>query len=193
MLRHTFTLVLGLALTGTASAAGWADALFTEHQKDFGFVPRGPMLTYPFHFTNTTGQPITVSGVRVSCGCTSAVVLKGRLNASESTAVVANMDSSRFSGTKTVTIFITFSEPQFDEVRLFVTANSRDDLNLSPDGLRFGKVRVARVPRAVSRSLSTGTRHGRLSAPKGIVLSSSRVSRSCGGLPRKSPISSTPR
>lgn len=146
MFRLTFSVVLALAFAAPSWAAGWADALFVEHQKDFGAVPRGPMLTHPFHFTNTTGQPISIGGARVSCGCTSAVVLKNYLNPGESTAVVATMDTSRFAGPKTVTIYVSFQQPQFDEARLYVTANGRDDLYISPEGFQFGKVRQGKSP-----------------------------------------------
>ena len=153
MVRHSLVILAGLCLTGPASAGSWADSLFEELGKDFGSVPRGPVLTHPFHLTNTTKNVVTIGNVRVSCGCTTVVALKSRLNPGESTTVVAHMDSGRFVGSRTVTIFVRFDEPQFEEVRLWVRAYSRDDLFVSPDTLAFGKIKQGSSPTATAQRL----------------------------------------
>jgi hypothetical protein len=150
MIRHSLAFLVSLCLCGGASAGTWADALFEELGKDFGSVSRGPMLTHPFHLTNNTNQVVTIGGIRVSCGCTTAIALKSRLNPGESTDVVAHMDSGRFVASRTVTIFVRFDEPQFEEVRLWVRAYSRDDLILSPDNLAFGDVKHGSTPSAAA-------------------------------------------
>jgi hypothetical protein len=138
MFRYSLVLAVGLCLAGSVSANSWADGLFDELNKDFGSVPRGPMLTHPFHLVNKTKVPVNISGVRVSCGCTTATALKGSLAPGEDTVVLAQMDTRRFSGVKTVTIYVTFDRPNFEEVRLWVQANSRDDVSVSPESLAFG-------------------------------------------------------
>ena len=60
--------------------------------------------------------------------------------------ILARMDTGRFSGVKAVTIFVQFDQPQWEEVRLWVQANSRDDVTISPDSLAFGKVRRGSAP-----------------------------------------------
>ena len=84
--------------------------------KDFGSVARGPVQTHAFRVVNNTKQPVNISSVRVSCGCTSASAVKPFLNPGEETAVVARMDTSRFIGVKRVTIFVQFDRPTFEEV-----------------------------------------------------------------------------
>src|SRR5262249_38855322 len=121
---------LGLASTGTA---GWAEGMFDELTKDFGSVPRGPAVSHPFRLTNNTGQQVHIRGVRVSCGCTSASAEDRDVAPGKSTVINATMDTRRFIGFKQVTIYVTFDEPQYDEVRLIVRANGRDDINLSPE------------------------------------------------------------
>jgi hypothetical protein len=54
---------------------------------------------------------------------------------------MVEMDTRRFSGAKTVIIYVQFSQPKFDEVRLSVTANSRDDVSVLPESLAFGKIK----------------------------------------------------
>jgi hypothetical protein len=141
MLRYGLVLLAGLCAAGPAAAASWADALFDELSKDFGSVPRGPTLVHPFRVVNKTGGPVSISSVRVSCGCTSATALRSYLNPGEETAVVARMDTTRFTGVKSVTIYVQFNQPAFEEVRLWVQANARYDFNVAPDALAFGQIK----------------------------------------------------
>jgi len=154
MLRYSLVLLVGLGAPGLTSAGSWADAMFEDLSKDFGSVPRGPMLNYPFHLTNSTRSTVHITSVRVSCGCTSATALRDTLAPGQSTAVVAQMDTRRFSGPKAVTIFVQFDQPAWEEVRLWVQANSRDDVSISPEALAFGHIRRGSSPKnAVSISL----------------------------------------
>src|SRR5262245_2672965 len=109
MLRYSLVLVAGLLATSTAGAATWADGLFDELNKDFGSVPRGPTVVHHFRVNNNTKGPVTISHVRVSCGCVTAIALKGLLQPGEETSVVAHMDTTRFVGMKTVTIYVQFN------------------------------------------------------------------------------------
>jgi hypothetical protein len=146
MLRYSLVCLAGLLMAGSAGAASWADAMFEELSKDFGSVPRGPALTYPFRLVNKTGGVVTIASVRVSCGCTTATALKNTLNPGEETAILAQMDTRRFTGVKTVTIYVQFDRPAWEEVRLWLQANGRDDITVSPDTLAFGLTRRGAVP-----------------------------------------------
>jgi Protein of unknown function (DUF1573) len=148
MHRYGFVLLAGLMAAGPAAAASWADGLFDELNKDFGSVPRGPTLVHPFRVVNKTNGPVSIVSVRVSCGCTSATALRSYLNPGEETAVVARMDTTRFTGVKSVTIYVQFDRPAFEEVRLWVQANARNDFAVSPDSLAFGQVRRGSAPAA---------------------------------------------
>ena len=141
MLRYSLVLALGLAFTGTASASNWADSMFDELSRDFGSVPRGPTLTHPFRLVNKTNATVHISSVRVSCGCTSAQAIQTTLAPGQETAILIQMDTRRFIGSKNVTIYVQFDQPKFDEVRLWVQANSRDDVSIAPEALAFGKIK----------------------------------------------------
>src|SRR5579859_1436405 len=145
MFRYSLILLVGLGVAGQASAT-WADGLFEELQRDFGSVPRGPTLNHPFRLTNKTTTPVHIAGVRVSCGCVTAIALQDELAPGQSTAIVANMDTHRFIGPKSVTIFVSFDRPQWDEVQLLVQANGRDDVMLTPESLAFGQIRRGAGP-----------------------------------------------
>lgn len=141
MLRFSWTACTIVAfLAAPAAAKPWADALFEQQSHDFGAVPRGPLLTHYYRLTNKSNQPLHIAGVRVSCGCVSANALQQDLAPGQSTAILAQMDSRRFIGAKQVTIFVTFDRPQWEEVRLSISAFGRDDLGLESDGIAFGTV-----------------------------------------------------
>lgn len=143
-----FLLILAAVLTtgSIASAASWADALFDGLSRDFGSVPRGTVLTHPFRIVNNTGRRLHIANVRVSCGCVTAWAMKHTLAPGEETAIMAKMDTSRFSNSRTVTIFVTIDEPAWAEVRLWVRANSRSDVSVVPDTLAFGRIKRGSSP-----------------------------------------------
>ena len=78
----------------------------------------------------------------------SASALQNVLQPGEATAILANMDSSRFHGHKSVTVYVTFAHPQFDEVSLVVSANSRADVSIAPTTMAFGKIQRGTSPTA---------------------------------------------
>src|SRR5262245_39146548 len=114
MLRYCLVLTAALSAATSAGAATWADGLFDALTKDFGSVARGPLLTHDFRVTNNTKTTVNLSSVRVSCGCVTALAQGNTLKPGESTTVHITMDTTRFIGPKTVTVFVQFSEPQFE-------------------------------------------------------------------------------
>src|SRR5262249_48622896 len=116
-------------------------ALFDELSKDFGAVPRGPLLRHHFRVVNRTKQTVVMSNPRVSCGCVTATATKTRLEPGEETTIYATMDTTRFTGPKSVTIFVQSESPSFEEVRLYVQAVGRNDFTVSPEVLSFGQVK----------------------------------------------------
>src|SRR5262245_45509928 len=122
MWRYSLVLAAALGAATPAGAATWAEGLFASLSKAFGWVPGGPLLKHDFRVKNNTKNTVTISSVRVSCGCVTAVARGSTLKPGESTTVHATMDTTRFIGPKSVTLFVQFSEPVFDEVRLTVQA-----------------------------------------------------------------------
>lgn len=146
---------LVLAVAGVLATAGlaWAGPsdMFAEKVKDFGTTPRGPVLTHYFRFTNNTNQTLTLGQPRVSCGCTSASLLKNQIAPGETSAVVAYMDTRRIQTpgvTKAVLVYVPFLTPNAEEVTLKVQTVCRDDLMFAPDTLAFGSVRKGQSPTA---------------------------------------------
>lgn len=141
MYRYIVILLVGFWTASPAFASTWADGLFETLSRDFGSVPRGPVISHPFRIVNNTGKTVRITNVRVSCGCVTASVMQPTLAPGQETAVMAKMDTRRFSNSRTVTIYVTFDQPTYAEVRLWVRANSREDVGVYPDTLAFGNVK----------------------------------------------------
>lgn len=153
-MTRAMLLGVGAVVGAVAPVQAGATEYFAETTKDFGTTPRGPVLVHYFVVKNTSGQPVTLGTPRVSCGCTSAAVVKSQLAPGESTAVVAHMDTRRIttSGTtKQVTVYVPFLSPYLEEVSLLVRTVVRDDLVLTPDTLGFGTVRKGQGGTATTR------------------------------------------
>jgi hypothetical protein len=154
MHRQTLAaLIVFLGMAGTTPAASWADLLFQETSKDFGSVPRGPAQQHSFVIRNTTSDPVRISLLRVSCGCVVASIDRNVLQPGEESAIVARMDTTRVKGIKTVTIFVHFDQPRSEEVRLWLRANARDDVVVTPETLAFGQIKRGGSPATSVRIL----------------------------------------
>jgi hypothetical protein len=145
MFRHSlvWVVLLGAASPGWAS---WADGMFDEMSRDFGAVPHGHVASHPFRLVNRTGNTVHINNVRVSCGCTSAQALQNTLAPGQDTAILVQMDTRRFYGVRGVTVYVQFDQPHFDEVRLWVQSDSRDEVSVLPDSFSFGRLKPGATP-----------------------------------------------
>lgn len=140
MFRSSLICVALLALASQVHAQAKADGMFDELTRDFGSVPRGQLLVHYFRVVNNTDKPVQIASVGVSCHCVTARALKSYLQPGEETAIYAQMDTNRFTNSRAVTIYVLFAQPR-QEVRLWVQANSREDVSFTPDNLAFGHVK----------------------------------------------------
>jgi hypothetical protein len=131
----------GAGLVGGQSPE-WADKLFaaggTSH--NFGNVPCGAVLHYRFAMTNIYAVPLQITGTRVSCGCVTVTPSTQILQPRETAHIDVHMDARRFTGPKTVNIFITVGPEYTSTATLQVSANSRADVVFNPGQVSFGAV-----------------------------------------------------
>src|SRR5262245_40551071 len=120
-MRKGFVALLALfALSPvTASAQAWAEKMFRDKDTkdnplvhDFGSVPRGAQLFHRFKITNIYAVPMEITNLKPSCGCGTAKATKTTLEKRESGFIEVTLDTTRFTGPKTVTISVTVG-PEF--------------------------------------------------------------------------------
>ncbi|MGL6096300.1 MAG: DUF1573 domain-containing protein [Fimbriiglobus sp.] len=151
---------LGTANGTPSQAAGpWANKLFVPNilqfpvrpapptiAHDFGTVPHGTLCAQKFTITNIYDVPIQVLDVRRSCGCLEALPPQKVLQPNESAEFAVTMNTAKFSGPNTQTIYVTFGPNFISTAVLRITANSRTDIELSPGNVNFGTVAVGAKP-----------------------------------------------
>jgi hypothetical protein len=70
-----FAVILGFAFTASTVRAQdneKAEFKFNEEKHDFGKIPQGTPVTTVFEFTNIGQEPLILTDVRPTCGCTIA-------------------------------------------------------------------------------------------------------------------------
>jgi hypothetical protein len=129
------------ASTPAAVDAPWAEKLVqsgTDH--DFGTVARGAQLSHTFILDNPYAVPLEIT-TRVGCSCVAVNPATQTLQPKQKAKLEITMDARRFTGPKTVNIYVTVSAPQYySQATLTVAANSRADVVLNPGEVSFGVV-----------------------------------------------------
>ncbi len=143
--RQCFRLVAGLALllsllSAPAAAQEWAEKMFTKLEHDFGTVARGANTEYRFEITNLYKQPMHITGVTSSCGCTSPTVENPTFNTYEKSYIVAKFNTHTHVGRKGATLTVRFAPPYQAEVQLRVHGNIRSDVVFQPGAVQFGTI-----------------------------------------------------
>lgn len=64
--------ILGFAFKASAQDDRKAEFKFVEEKHDFGKIPQGKPVSTVFEFTNVGQEPLVLTEVRPTCGCTIA-------------------------------------------------------------------------------------------------------------------------
>jgi hypothetical protein len=138
---------MGTAPAASAQGTSWLDKMFqgqTSH--NFGSVPHGAQLHRRFPMTNIWAVPLEFTNVRVSCGCVTATPSTRVLQPRESGYLDITMDARRFTGPKTVTVYVTVGPQYTATSALQVSAHSRADIVFNPGQISFGVVPRGQTP-----------------------------------------------
>lgn len=136
-----------LAQSAPAQNSAWANKLFGGAMShDFGAVARGAQLKHTFTMTNIYKVPLTITDIRVTCGCLTATPTTKTLQPNETAQLHINMDASRFSGPKSITVYITVGPEFVSTASLVITANARQDVVFNPGEIDFGTVAKGQSP-----------------------------------------------
>jgi hypothetical protein len=128
-------------ITTPAPASPWAQKIFMGVPgHDFGTVPKGAQLKHRFKMRNLYAVPLEFTQIRPSCGCLSYTPSTRSLKPQEEGYIDIVMDARRFTGPKTVYLYVTVG-PQFvSTATLVITANARADVVFNPGEVDFGVI-----------------------------------------------------
>ncbi|GJM27803.1 MAG: hypothetical protein DHS20C17_04380 [Cyclobacteriaceae bacterium] len=90
-----------LVLTGSAQAqesVDGAEITFAENAKNFGDITQGDVVEHTFKFENTGNQPLIISNVLVTCGCTATNWPRDPILAGKSSEITVRFDSKGKNG-----------------------------------------------------------------------------------------------
>ncbi len=112
MKKKLFFLLLALPLALNAALAQ-GKLNFVKDNHDFGEVPEGKVATHEFEFVNTGNQPLVISNVQASCGCTTPFWTKEPVMPGKKGSVKASFNSAGRPGnfSKSVTVTSNATEP----------------------------------------------------------------------------------
>lgn len=141
--------LLAICIPGPAGAQEWANDMFETRSHDFGSIARGAKTEFAFPLKNIYVEDVHIASVRSSCGCTVPRIEKATLKTYERGAIIAEVNTRAFLGTKNATITVTFDKPFPAEVQLHSKAFIRKDVVLTPGSVDFGEVEERQVKEQV--------------------------------------------
>jgi len=118
--------------------------MFDQRTIDFGVVARGSDAIARVKITNLYKQPVHITDVRTTCGCSAGKPTKTSLESLEEGFIEVTMDTRKFTRRKDSNVIITFDAPLHAEVRIPITAYIRTDVVFDPGSVAFGAVELGK-------------------------------------------------
>lgn len=115
MISGGMVVLQALSVEGTSSP----DIEFYEELWDFGTIIQGEKVTHIFKVNNAGGAELVINNVRVTCGCTAAVVSSSKIAPGMSGQIEVTFSSSGYKGRVTKYIYVESNDP--DEARKVLT------------------------------------------------------------------------
>ncbi len=111
-----------------------------QRSHDFGTVARSAKTEHRFVITNVYQQPMHISSVRASCGCTTPIIEKQVINPGETGTILARFNTGTHTGQKQATLTVSITKPFFTELQLTVRGYIRSDIVFLPGEVNFGNL-----------------------------------------------------
>ena len=113
---------------------------FEEPNYDFGIAGPGDSITHTFKFTNAGSEPLQITRVSTSCGCTAALLSKKEIFPGGGGEIRATFKTKRFEGVQETTITVHSNDPDDPEIDLTIIGAIKRDVAVVPQGINFGDV-----------------------------------------------------
>ena len=94
----TLFLSAAIAQSETEAKVDGAEIVFAEGSKNFGDITQGDVVEHTFKFENVGTQPLIISNVLVTCGCTATDWPREPIAAGKSSEITVKFDSKGKNG-----------------------------------------------------------------------------------------------
>jgi hypothetical protein len=122
---------------------------FKSQMADFGEVESGQLVDVSFEFENSGSDPLIITNVIPSCGCTTAGLAKKEYKPGEKGTILIKFNSSGYNGKVVKTITVLSNDPDGAETRLTiggtVTVKNFAQADLKPERINFETVTVGKT------------------------------------------------
>lgn len=119
--------------TEPASNPTAAKITFKEMEYNFGEIEEGPKATHEFVFKNTGHEPLVLSNVKASCGCTTPSWPKEPILPQQEGKILVTYNTQGRPGAFTKTITITSNaEPNTAVINIKGKVNQAPEVNTTP-------------------------------------------------------------
>ncbi len=112
---------------------------------DFGSIPRGAIVLHSFKFKNTGTDPLMITNVKPTCGCTTAPLSDSIVTPGATADIMATFNTKNFNGRVTKQIFVDSSDPIKPYLKLIFSAIINNPLQTiipAPTAADFGNVKA---------------------------------------------------
>lgn len=107
-------MLIAFGMMANAQSTNGAQILFEESVHDFGDITQGQVVTYSFKFKNAGSEPLIISNVLTTCGCTVPTWPKEPIAPGKKGEIAASFNSTGKMGiqNKVITIMSNGTNPQ---------------------------------------------------------------------------------
>ena len=140
LLAGAVLLAVGGAATAQAADASGPVATVPQPTHDFGFVVADQRLTHTFTITNSGDEPLEIFKVRPGCGCTIANEHPKWIAPGDTGDFPFTLSTKRMKGKFSKPITVETNDPNNKSLRLTLTGQVQELINISPAFVQFGRV-----------------------------------------------------
>lgn len=114
---------------------------FPKSTHDFGKIGQGMTLPIAYNFKNTGNEPLTISGIQASCGCTNATTTVRTVQPGKSAQIKVDFHSGSFRGKVTKTLTVMSNDPKNPAVTLSFSGVVQPAVEISPVKVNFNNLK----------------------------------------------------
>lgn len=111
----------GVTMAQTTAASG-AKIKFMEESKNFGDIKQGEVVKHVFNFKNEGNEPLILSNVSTTCGCTASNWPKEPIAPGKTASIEATFNSAGKAGQQNKVLTV-FSNSATGEARVSIICN----------------------------------------------------------------------